>query len=350
MVRLGIISAYPDEDWHAQRIAAAARSRCDAEILSPLDFGADIDGTRQILLVKGEPHWKFDAFLTPRALGEDGDHELQLEMYRTLAEEGVVLVNDVRALMTAIDKFKTSWLLMKGGIPTPRALVTQRIEGTEPALRALGGRAVVKPLYGSLGIGVELVESYEKERFEACLKRWKALYFQAFVDGQGRDVRAFVVGDRVEGAIQRIAQPGEFRTNVHLGGTATETTISDGAAQVAVRAAKLLGLDYAGVDLLETHSGPMVLEVNGTPLFKGIYDATGKDMGVAIVEHALARIAARISKSQAKKAVVKPVTGATVPLMDDRADGELAQGSRGVEVEGKKENASWRRRAAGKGA
>ena len=346
MVRLGIISAYPDEDWHAQRIVAAAKSRCEAEILSPLDFGADIDGSAQTILVNGESHRRFDAFLTPRALGEEGDHELQLELYRTLAEDGALIVNDVSALMTAIDKFKTSWVLMKGGIPTPRVLVTQRIEGTGPALAALGGRAVVKPLYGSLGIGVELVEAYSRERFEGCLKRWKALYFQAFVDGQGRDVRAFVVGAHVEGAIERIAPPGEFRTNVHLGAKATPVVLGEATEAVAVRAAKLLGLDYAGVDLLETKGGPVVLEVNGTPLFKGIWEATGRDMGLAIVEHVMARIAERNASGLANGLASRQ----TAKRTEERPNVELARGSRVKGIVGHKETAAWRKRAAGKGA
>src|SRR5204862_5592805 len=140
----------------------------------PLDFGAEINPGRGpgpgpetgsqhdaggVLTVRGEPHHHFDALLTPRALGDDGDHELQLELYRTLAESGALLVNDVRALTVAIDKFKTSWLLARAGIPTPRAMVTQRLDAGVRALAALGGKAVVKPLYGSLGLGVELLET-----------------------------------------------------------------------------------------------------------------------------------------------------------------------------------------------
>jgi len=292
--RLGIISAYPDEDWHAQRIAAAAAERAHVEILNPLDFSADvcIGGAR--ILVRGEPHGRFDAFLTPRALGDEGDHELQLELYRTLAEDGALLVNDVRALTLAIDKFKTSWMLAAAPVPTPRAIVVQRASEAAGALRALGGRAVAKPMYGSLGIGVELVG--DEDRLSACLRRWKALYLQEFVDGGGRDVRAFVVGDRVAAAIARIAAPGEFRTNVHQGGRAEPARLDRATEALAVRAARVLGLDYAGVDLLEDGDGPVVLEVNGTPLFRGIFEATGRDMAIDIVEHALERVAERTAK------------------------------------------------------
>lgn len=309
--RLGIISAYPDEDWHAQRIVAAARGHvrvADVEVLSPLDFAAEAgcvpgpgsgkDLPRLAIRIAGHDYARFDALLTPRALGDEGDHELQLELYRTLAEEGVLFINDVRALTLAIDKFKTSWVLAKADVPTPRALVTQQAADVLPALHALGGRVVAKPLYGSLGEGVELYDGSggeaELQRLHARLRRRKALYLQAYVDGGRRDVRAFVVGDRVECAIARVAPPGEFRTNVHLGGHPERTQLSPEVERVAVAAARALGLDYAGVDLMEGVDGraasPTVLEVNGTPLFRGIYEATGCDMGVPIVEHVLARI------------------------------------------------------------
>jgi ribosomal protein S6--L-glutamate ligase len=94
----------------------------------------------------------------------------------------------------------------------------------------------------------------------------------------------------VAGAIARIAAPGEFRTNVHQGGRPEPTRLDASTEAVAVRASRVLGLDYAGVDLLENEEGPVVLEVNGTPLFRGIYQATGRDMAIDIVEHVLARV------------------------------------------------------------
>lgn len=315
MTKLGIISAYPEEDWHARRILEAARERAEAELLSPLDFAADVGPAHSRLLVGGRSHIEYDALLTPRALGDEGDPELQLELYRTLAEEGALLVNDVRSLVTAIDKFKTSWLLGRMGLPTPRAIVTQRPEDARRALAALGGRAVAKPLYGSLGIGVELVTS--EEAAIECLSRWKALYLQEFVvsvNGGGADLRAFIVGHEVAAAIRRIAPPGEFRTNIHLGGVAEEVQLRPDVARLAVAATRCLCLDYAGVDLMETPAGPVVLEVNGTPLFRGIYEATGRDMAISIVEYALARAATSPARGRLNVTPMRPpVLGMTRP-------------------------------------
>jgi ribosomal protein S6--L-glutamate ligase len=290
VARLGIVSAYPDEDWHSRRICEAAARVAEAEVLSPLDFTAEVGAHGARLVVRGRPADEYDALLTPRALGEEGDHELQLELYRTLAEEGAVLVNDVGALTLAIDKWKTGWVLSRAGLPTPSAIVTQRLDVAVAALERWGGRAVRKPLFGSLGMGVELVaggaaRATLAQRLASC----GAIYLQSFVDGGGRDLRAFVVGDRVEAAIARRAPAGEFRTNVHLGGIASPVRLPPSMERIAVLASRALGLDYAGVDLVETPAGPQILEVNGTPLFRGVLEATGLDMAVPIVAHALAR-------------------------------------------------------------
>ncbi len=334
MARIGVISAYPDEDWHAARMVAAASARVPTEVLSPLDFSAEVCSSGTRLLVSGRPHRAFDAFLTPRAIGDDGDPELQIALYRTLSEDGALVVNDVRALTVAIDKFKTSWLLARGGVATPRATVVQRERDVASALASLGGRAVAKPLYGSLGIGVELVE--DAARAAECLKEWRALYLQEFVVASGwtgGDIRAFVVGKAVEAAIARRAPPGEFRANIHLGGQASEVLLDDRTARLAVRAARLLGLDYAGVDLMVSRRGPVVLEVNGTPLFRGIFDATGRDMAEAIVEHVLARVAAGAERQ---------------PARPERAEGReaarRAAGRRTDGAAGAKERATWPRR------
>lgn len=295
MLRVGVISAYSDEDWHSLQILEAARLRAQADELSPLDFSADVESGRPRLLVRGRPHREYACFLTPRALGDDGDQELQIELYHTLAEDGALLVNDVSALLTAIDKFKTSWLLARAGLPTPRSLVVQRLEEGVRALAELGARAVAKPLYGSLGIGVALVT--REEELAACLARWKALYLQAYVDGGGSDIRAFVVGDRVEAAILRTADVGDFRTNVHQGGRVRAVSLDESTSRLAVVAAWLVGLDYAGVDVIRGPDGPTVIEVNGTPLFRGVLEATGRSMAAPIVEHALARAAIRDSRS-----------------------------------------------------
>jgi len=283
--RIGIISAYPDEDWDAQRITEAASRRATVELLAPTDFGVAIDGSDARVTVRSADARAFDLFLTPRAVGETGDAELQIELYRLLGAR-VPVVNDVGALCTAIDKMQSSWRFAEAGLATPKVRVAQRLDEAKRALAELG-RAVVKPIYGSLGVGVELLSTKDAPRLAELLERHRALYLQAYVSGARADVRAFVVGERVEAAITRRAPPGEFRSNVQLGAAFAPITLDRVTAEAAVRATRAVGLDYAGVDLLVTDEGPRVLEVNGTPSFRAVNAATGRDMAEAIVEHAI---------------------------------------------------------------
>ena len=287
MLRIGVISAYPDEDWHAQRIALAARRRAHVDIVGPLDFAAEIGAAASRVTVRGRDAVEWDLFLTPRALGDDGDPDVQLELYRVLAASGARLVNHVDALLLAIDKFRTSWELARAGLATPEAHLVQTRAQADVALAALGD-VVVKPVYGSLGIGVERVSPTGRRRIDELLAERGALYLQRYVADAELDVRAFVVGDRVEAAVARVPREGDFRGNAHLGAVAQAVELDRATVELALRATRVLGLDYSGVDLLIGPRGPEVIEVNGTPSFRSIYEATGRDMAPAIVDHATA--------------------------------------------------------------
>jgi ribosomal protein S6--L-glutamate ligase len=295
---IGIIAAYPDEDWDAQRIAGAAREHGRVELLSPLDFAVEIERGDPRVTVRGQDARRYDLFLTPRAVGDAGDADFQIEVYQLLGAQ-VPMVNEVAALVTAIDKFKSSWRFAEAGLPAPRVRVAQRLDEACRALVELT-QAVVKPLYGSLGIGVERLSTEDGPRLRELLERHRALYLQAFVADARADVRAFVVGDRVEAAIARQARPGEFRANIHQGAGFESFVLDDESARLAVRAARLIGLDYAGVDLLLTDGGPLLLEVNGTPSFRAVNTATGRDMAEAIVEHAMGKQLGRGERTQAR--------------------------------------------------
>jgi RimK family alpha-L-glutamate ligase len=284
-----VISAYPEEDWDAQRIWEAAARRGEATLLAPTDFGARVGpGRVTSITAGGRDSRDFNVFLTPRAVGDAGDAELQLELYRTLEESGSLLINSVGAMTTAIDKFKSSWLFARAGLPTPRVRVAQRLDEAQVALAELGD-VVVKPVFGSLGLGIEPLSPGQGERLRAILDESGAVYLQELVTGVERDVRAFVVGERVEAAIARRPRAGELRGNLSQGATAEAIVLDRAACAIAIAASRLIGLDYSGVDLLLTKTGVQLLEVNGAPSFRGIHRATGRDMAEAIVEHALER-------------------------------------------------------------
>ncbi|HEX9050112.1 MAG TPA: RimK family alpha-L-glutamate ligase [Anaeromyxobacter sp.] len=289
-IRIGVVTAWPEVDWHSERLLAACGRRAEAVAIDPALLAARVHPERIEVLAGALPAAGFDAFLLARGLGQGGDADVQFEVYRALEAIGSVVVNRLEPLLAAQDKFRTSWLLAWAGVPTPRAAVAQTREDAEEALATLAD-AVAKPVAGSLGEGVERVRADAAGRrlVRERVARDGAVYLQAWVPHPGRDLRVFVVGGSARAAITRHAPPGEWRTNVARGSRSEPARLDGALAGVAEAAAGALGLDYAGVDLVAGPDGPVVLEVNGNPSWQGILEATGLDMAEAIAEHVLGR-------------------------------------------------------------
>jgi ribosomal protein S6--L-glutamate ligase len=289
IIRIGVVTAYPEVDWHSRRLLEACGRRCSAVAYDPGTFGAflGVDGLDPS--AGGRPLW-VDALVLARGLGRSGDPDVQFELYRILEEHGTLVVNRLGPLLAAQDKFRTSWLLRRAGVPTPAAAVAQTCEDAEAALQALGS-AVAKPIAGSLGEGVEKIAADAAGRAAVREKvaRDHGIYLQSYVPHAGRDLRVFVVGGKVRAAIERLAPAGEWRTNVSIGGRALPWRCTDEVEAVAIAAAAAVGLDYAGVDLVLGPAGPVVIEVNGNPSWHGIQEATGLDMAEVIADHVLGR-------------------------------------------------------------
>ncbi len=289
-VRFGVVTAWPHADWHSRRLLAACRRRGEAIALDPAELGAKLAAGGAAIETGVGPAERFDALLLARGLGRRGDPDVQFEIYRALEAAGVIVINRIDPLLAAQDKFRSSWLLRRAGVPTPPAAVAQTEAAAAHALSALG-EAVMKPISGSLGDGVERVRpgAGGLRSIAERLARDGAVYLQAYVPHPGRDARLFVVGGRVRGAILRLAPPGEWRTSVAGGARAEPISPAPALARLAEAAAVALGLDYAGVDVVAGPRGLAVLEVNGNPSWRGILEATGRDMAEEIAEHVLGR-------------------------------------------------------------
>jgi ribosomal protein S6--L-glutamate ligase len=209
-----------------------------------------------------------------------------------IEEHGVPVINSPRTIERCVDKFYTTALLEQGGLPVPDTVACERGEDAIAAVRAMGD-AIVKPIFGSLGHGMVRVTSADVALrvVEPLEQIGSVFYVQRTIDHGGRDVRVFVVGGRVLGAIERTAPAGEWRTNVSRGGSVRALDLPPEWAALALRAAALVGADYAGVDLLPSRDGRVyVLEVNGIPGWKGLQQATGIDVAAAIVDHVVERV------------------------------------------------------------
>ena len=204
-----------------------------------------------------------------------------------LEDAGVLVVNPARAIERTVDKFYTSALLERAGLATPQTVVCERAEDAAAAFRSMGD-VIVKPLFGSMGLGMVRVSDEETAwRVFRALEAIRGVYYlQRAVPHEGKDIRAFVIGDRVIAAIER-RSPG-WRTNISRGGEAAAIALPAAWADMALRAARAVGASYAGVDLLPAQDGTVyVLEVNGIPGWRGLQEATSVNVAAALIDHVL---------------------------------------------------------------
>jgi len=209
-----------------------------------------------------------------------------------IEKRGVPVMNSPKAIERSVDKFYTTALLQEAGLPTPETVVC---EGTAEAMAAAiaMGDVIIKPIFGSMGHGMVRVSDPDVAfRVVRSLEQLRIVFYvQRAVDHGGRDVRVFVIGGRVLGAIERQAPDGQWRTNVSLGASARPFDLPPSWEQLALRATAAMGADYAGVDLLPSRDGSVfVLEVNGIPGWQGLKEATGIDVAAAIVDHLANRV------------------------------------------------------------
>lgn len=195
---------------------------------------------------------------------------------------GVFTLNESVAISRSRDKLRSLQLLSRKGIGMPVTGFAHSPDEIPDLIDMVGGAPlVIKLLEGTQGIGVVLAETRKvaESVIEAFLGLKANILIQEYIaEAGGADIRCFVVGDKVVAAMKRQAKPGEFRSNLHRGGSASLIKISPEERAMAVRAAKIMGLNVAGVDLIRSNHGPLVMEVNSSPGLEGIEAASGKDI------------------------------------------------------------------------
>lgn len=202
---------------------------------------------------------------------------------------GVYSVNESVAIGRSRDKLRSMQLLARDGIGLPVTTFANDPKQTEEVIKLAGGAPlVIKLLEGTQGIGVVLADTdrSSKSVIEAFRGAGINILVQEFIkEAGGTDIRAFVIGNKVVAAMQRSGAEGEFRSNLHRGGSAKLIRISPEERATAVRAAKTMGLNVCGVDMLRSNHGPVVMEVNSSPGLEGVEAATGKDIAGLIIEY-----------------------------------------------------------------
>ena len=209
----------------------------------------------------------------------------RLDVLHKLERMGVAVLNTARVIERTVDKFYTSALLEEAGLETPRVVVAERLDDAMAAFLSMGD-VLVKPLFGSNGRGIVRVSDEEiAYRVFRALEMERAVYYvQQALPHEGRDLRVFVVGGQIVAAMWRSADT--WRTNVARGGRVEKAELPPAWAEVGLAAARAVGAEYAGVDLLPTTTGELhVLEVNGIPGWRGLQQTTDVGIADAIVRH-----------------------------------------------------------------
>ena len=308
-MRIAILSR--NKNLHSIRrlLQEARRFGVQCDIINPLECQLVVDGKETRILVGSTEIPYYDAVL-PRIGASITDYGLAVvKHFETLK---TFVVNSSGAIAESRDKMRSLQILSEAGLKVPTTVLCRSSRGIKPALQAVGGMPVViKILKGTQGVGVMLVHTHIS--LASVLDTLNALeedvILQQFLrEGAGRDYRAFVIGNQVVAAMMRTAPEGEFRSNIHRGGEGRLVKLPPTYIRAAVKAAQVLGLKVAGVDLMESETGPMIIEVNSSPGFEGIEKATGLNIAGAIMKHMVteARVAARVAAKGSKKLARKP--------------------------------------------
>lgn len=275
-----------------QRLIAAGRDRGhDVVPLDHLRCTIDIATARPRLLYNGKPLERFDAVI-PR-VGASVTF-FGTAVVRQFEMMGTYCLNTSSAIASSRDKLRSLQKLARRGIGLPNTVFAHRTSDATEAIRLAGGAPVViKLLEGTQGIGVVLGET--EKGAESIIQAFGGaninILVQEYVkEAGGEDIRCLVVGDRVVASMKRKGREGDFRSNLHRGGSAKPVRISAKEREIAVKAAKTMGLNMCGVDMLRSNHGPVVLEVNSSPGLEGVEAASGVDVAgkaIAFIEKAL---------------------------------------------------------------
>ncbi|GJM22747.1 MAG: putative alpha-L-glutamate ligase [Planctomycetota bacterium] len=267
------------------REAALARGH-EAIVVDYLRCYMNITSHRPALIYQGKELTGFDAVI-PRI---GASHTFYgTAVVRQFEMMGVFPANESQAIARSRDKLRCLQLLAREGIGLPVSGFAHSTKDVQGLIEAVGGAPlVVKLLEGTQGIGVVLCETNQAS--ESVIEAFRGLdaniLVQEFIkEAGGADIRAFVVGNKVVAAMLRQGAPGEFRSNLHRGGSASRIKLTPEERSTAVRSAKSMGLRVAGVDMLRSNHGPVVMEVNSSPGLEGIEGSTGKDVAGLIIQY-----------------------------------------------------------------
>ncbi len=272
--------------YSSRRLIEAAQERGhEIQVLDALRCYMNIAAHKPTIHYRGEQLGDFDAVI-PR-IGASVTF-YGTSVLRQFEMMGVYPLNESVAISRSRDKLRSMQLLSRKGLGMPVTGFANKPDDVKDLIKMVGGAPlVVKLLEGTQGIGVVLAETAKAAEsvIEGFMGVKADILVQEYIkEAGGADIRCFVIGGKVVAAMKRQAAAGEFRSNLHRGGSASLIKITPEERSTAVRAARVMGLNVAGVDLLRSNHGPVIMEVNSSPGLQGIEDATGKDVAALIIQ------------------------------------------------------------------
>jgi ribosomal protein S6--L-glutamate ligase len=283
-MRIAILSRNPKLYSTRRLVEAAEQREHEVDVLNTLKCYMDIASHRPSVHYRGEELAPYDAVIPRIGASVTFYGAAVLRQFEMM---GAYPLNESVAITRSRDKLRSMQILARAGIGLPLSGFASSPDDTKDLIKLVGGAPlVVKMLEGTQGKGVVLAET--QKAAESLIDAFKGLHadflVQEFIkEAGGADMRCLVVGNRVVAAMKRQAKEGEFRSNLHRGGTASLIKLTPEERSTAVRAARKMGLNVSGVDLLRSNHGPVVLEVNSSPGLEGIETATDKDVAGLII-------------------------------------------------------------------
>ncbi len=290
-MKLAILSREPN-NYSTRRLVEAAKKRGHkVKVLNTLEFALDLEEETPDLFYKQKRIQHFDAVI-PR-VGASITY-YGTAVVRQMQQMDIFSPNSADGILNSRDKLRSFQILSRHKIGIPATVFVRDKKDILPAIERVGGAPIIiKLLEGTQGIGVLLANTLEMATsiIELLQSQKQNVLIQKFVaESKGKDIRAIVVGDQVVAAMRRVAQGQEFRSNVHRGGKTEVVELSDEYKETAIRAAKLMGLGIAGVDMLEGKHGPQIMEINSSPGLEGIEGCTKLDVAGAFIDFIASRV------------------------------------------------------------
>lgn len=284
-MKIAILSRNPKLYSTRRLIETAEKRGHDVRVLDVLRCYMGMSSGRPEIHYKGKSLQGFDAVIPRIGASVTFYGTAVLRQFEMM---GVYPLNESVAISRARDKLRALQLLAREGVGLPITGFANKPDDIEDLIKMVGGTPlVIKLLSGTQGIGVVLAETQKAAEsvIESFFDLKASVLVQEFVkEADSSDIRCFVVGNKVVAAMKRRAKDGEFRSNLHRGGSASQVELSDAECETAIKAASIIGLNVSGVDILRSSRGPLVIEVNSSPGLEGIEATTGQDIAYSIIE------------------------------------------------------------------